>query len=130
VSIHELLAIGHVLVRVITNKKAQELVEGFKGAQYGVTCVDGVGTMGPVQIVMTAIKRRDLKAVLEMIQSFDRKAFYSVEDLHSTAEGVFPLQRPRSVNPWSMLNGRKAGASGNLEKLVLRGESARATAAA
>lgn len=107
VAIHDYLAIGHVLVRIITGRNPNELITAFKSANFGVTCVDGTGAMGPVQIVLTAIKRRDLKPVLELIQKFDSRAFYSVEDLHSTAEGVYPVQRHRPRHPWFFIQRRK-----------------------
>jgi len=93
VLIHDKMAIGHLVVRIITSKDAQDLVASFKAADYGVTCVDAMGAKGPVQVIITVIKRRDLVRVRDLIQTFDEKVFYSVEDLHSTAEGVFPEEQ-------------------------------------
>ena len=100
VLIHDKLAIGHLVVRIITSKDAGDLVQALKQADYGVTCVDATGAKGPVQIVMTVIKRRDLPRIQEIIKSFDERVFYSVDDLHSTAEGVFPGEMSARRWPW------------------------------
>jgi len=100
VLIHDKLAIGHVVVRIITGRNPTELIEGLSEAHYGVTCVDAMGAKGPVQIVMTVIKRRHLDRVVSLIKDFDSKVFFSVDDLHSTAEGIFPMQQQRRERRW------------------------------
>jgi hypothetical protein len=49
-----------------------------------------------VQIVLTVIKRKDWVRVRDIIRMFDPKVFYSVDDLQSAAEGVFPAARRRA----------------------------------
>lgn len=99
VLIHDKLALGQVVVRIITSKDATELTEGLKAVGYGVTCVDGQGAKGPVQVVLTVIKRRDLSRIVSIIKGFDGRAFYSVDELHSSASGVFPLEEMRTRGP-------------------------------
>ena len=101
--IHDLLAMGHVVVRIITGRDPSDLLDGLTAAEYGVTCVDGMGAKGPVQIVMTVIKRRHLDRVVSIIKEFDTNVFYSVDDLHSTAAGVFPLRQPGREGFWRPL---------------------------
>lgn len=88
--IEKKLAIGTQVVRTITRKDAGQLVGGLKAAGYGVTLVEGRGTLGPVQIVFTVIKRKQLPDVLAIIKKFDSKAFYSIDEVQAAAEGVFP----------------------------------------
>jgi hypothetical protein len=54
-----------------------------------------------VQIVLTVIKRKDWERVRNIIRTFDPKVFYSVDDLQSAAEGVFPAagRRARALLP-------------------------------
>jgi uncharacterized protein YebE (UPF0316 family) len=87
---------GTIVVRIITKPDASDLIANLKAANYGVTCIDGMGATGPVQIVFTVVKRKDLENVVAIIKQFNPKAFYSVEDLRSATEGVFPSAR--SVN--------------------------------
>ncbi|MEW6096413.1 MAG: hypothetical protein AB1567_07810 [bacterium] len=39
------------------------------------------------------IKRGDIPEVTEMIKCFNPKAFYSIEEVHSASEGIFPTHR-------------------------------------
>lgn len=87
------LAMGSVGVRMITHKGGARLIEDLRAANYGVTRIDGQGATGPVQIVYTVIKRKELERVLAIARRFDPQVFYSVDDLHSAAAGVAPLRR-------------------------------------
>ena len=55
-----------------------------------MTVLEATGSKGKVKIIFTVIKRKDLKAVIENINNFNPKAFYSVEDVRTVNEGVFP----------------------------------------
>lgn len=90
------LALGNLFVRVITRRETAELIGPLQAAGYGVTMVGARGATGPVQIVLTVIKRKDWERVRHIIRTFDPKVFYSVDDLQSAAEGVFPAARRRA----------------------------------
>jgi uncharacterized protein YebE (UPF0316 family) len=87
--IEERMAIGTVVIRIITQKDASKLVEFLKGDGYGVTYIDAQGTLGPVKIVFTIIKRRDASRVIGIIRKFNPMAFFTIEDIRSVREGVF-----------------------------------------
>jgi uncharacterized protein YebE (UPF0316 family) len=84
------LALGNVVVQVTARKDTSDLIERLKSAGYGVTTLDAHGATGPVQVIFTVIKRRELDKVVFIIKSFDCKAFYSINDLQSAAEGISP----------------------------------------
>jgi uncharacterized protein YebE (UPF0316 family) len=90
------LALGNLFIRVITRRDSAELIASLKSAGYGVTTVGARGATGPVQIVLTVIKRKDWERVRHIIRAFDPKVFYSVDDLQLAAEGVFPAARRRA----------------------------------
>ncbi len=102
VLLEEKLAVGSVLLRVITHRDAAPLVRDLVAADYGVTRLDGLGAVGPVQVILTVVQRRRLGRVVAIIKRFDPNAFYSVDALQSAAAGVFPLRRafPRGLLPW------------------------------
>jgi uncharacterized protein YebE (UPF0316 family) len=93
ICIAEKLSLGLVLVRVITQKDASELVGYLKCADYGVTSVDGHGTSGQVKLVFTIVPRQEVNSVIRLINSFDLNAFYSIEEVSTAEKGVFPARR-------------------------------------
>jgi uncharacterized protein YebE (UPF0316 family) len=84
------LAIGTLLVRVITPRDAGPLADALRTAGYGVTNLEGRGAAGPVHVVLTIVPRKQLTAVTAIIRAFDPAAFYSVDDVQAAARGVFP----------------------------------------
>jgi uncharacterized protein YebE (UPF0316 family) len=97
------LAVGNVVVRVITQKDPAGLVEQLCAAGYGVTCIDGQGSRGPVRIVLSVIRRKQTERVLALVRRFDPRVFYSVDDIQTAAAGVLPAPRralPGLVPGW------------------------------
>ena len=90
--IAEKLSLGVVLVRVITQKRADELIARLRANRYGVTAVDGQGSTGPVQVVFTIVRRREVPAVVRLVKEFNPRAFYSIEEVGFVEQGVFPTQ--------------------------------------
>jgi uncharacterized membrane-anchored protein YitT (DUF2179 family) len=46
-----------------------------------------------VKIILSVIKRQDLDEVITAIRQYLPRAFYSVEEIKSVADGVFPGKR-------------------------------------
>jgi len=90
-SIERRLSLGMVVVRVITAKNAGELITFMRKEGYGVTVLNAEGSSGPVNVVFTVIKRTDVQDVVAHIKQFNPRAFYTVEDIQSVTEGVFPV---------------------------------------
>lgn len=93
--IEERLSLGTVLIRVITRKDASELADFLRKANYGVTSVQAEGSTGPVTMLFMIAKRQDTPEIVRTIKEFQPAAFYSIEDIKSVAEGVFPDHRSR-----------------------------------
>jgi uncharacterized protein YebE (UPF0316 family) len=91
--IEEKISLGLVSVRIITKKDPGELIQYLRVNNYGVTSLDGEGGTGKVKMVFTIIKRQDLPHVVEIIKQFHPNAFYSVDDVKSVGEGIFPENR-------------------------------------
>jgi uncharacterized protein YebE (UPF0316 family) len=75
------LALGYELIRVITKKGADDLINGLREKGYAVTTVPGMGREGEVGVIYIIIRRRVLREVVGMIQKFNPKAFYTIEDM-------------------------------------------------
>ena len=84
--IEEKLAIGVQVIKVITRADASELTQFLMKEGYGVTSTDGQGATGKVSIVHTIVKRADIPVVLGIIQRFNPKAFYTIEDIRSVRQ--------------------------------------------
>lgn len=91
--IEDRLAIGTLVVRVIVQNHTETLISNLHAAGFGVTSVDAHGAVGPVALVYTVVKRRDLSTVVSVIHQSHPKAFLSIEEARSTQEGVFPVQQ-------------------------------------
>jgi uncharacterized protein YebE (UPF0316 family) len=98
--IEERISIGLASVRIITKDDPQELMHFLRSHKYGVTSIDGEGGTGRVKMVFTIIQRQDLPHVVGIIKKFHPGAFYSVEEVKSVAEGVFPDRQSRGVFSW------------------------------
>jgi len=84
------LALGTLVLRVIVTHEAERLVARIQAAGFGITCVDGKGASGPVTLIYTVVKRKDLRVVTDIIHQSHPRAFISIEDVRSSEEGVFP----------------------------------------
>lgn len=108
--IEDKMALGTLIIRIITRKDAHKLVKCLKSEGYGVTNVDAYGATGPVNIVYTIIKRKDVKHVVKLIKQFNPRAFYSIEEVRLANEGIFPANRPRSrISNLTSLNWNRKG---------------------
>jgi uncharacterized protein YebE (UPF0316 family) len=87
------LALGLQVIRIITPIIPQNLARAFFDASLGVTVINGQGAKGPVNIFFTIIKRKDVGKVLKLIEEHAPNAFYSIEDIRTTSQGVFPQQQ-------------------------------------
>jgi uncharacterized protein YebE (UPF0316 family) len=108
--IEEKLAVGLLMVRIVTHRDATPLIEHLQLEDFGVTHVAARGISGKVRIVFTIIKRSDLPRVVDIIRRFNPNAFYSTEDVRSVSKEVFPLTKAqfrRSLLPF--LFGQRKG---------------------
>lgn len=90
--LEERLAIGTLAVRAFITSHSKELVTRLRTAGFGVTCIPAEGSQGHVEVVFTTIHRKDLPEVVGIIRELNPKAFYSVEEVRTFSEGVFPHQ--------------------------------------
>lgn len=87
--IDEYLALGMQVVRIITDQKYEALVSTFREHKHGITVVDAHGAMGPVKLIFTVVKRKNIPQVIKIIDEKCPGAFYSIEDVRSHSHGVF-----------------------------------------
>jgi uncharacterized protein YebE (UPF0316 family) len=88
--LEEKLALGTLVIRIITARDAAELIAHLRAAGYGVTSVEAEGATGRVKLIFTVIKRKDLDEVVGAINRLNPKAFLSVDEIRLASEGIFP----------------------------------------
>ncbi len=91
--LEEKIAMGVMIVRIITQKPADLLIERLTAMGCGITSVEARGTKDDVHVIYTVIHRRELKYVIDVIKKYNPRAFYSVEDVRYVNEGIFPLRK-------------------------------------
>ena len=89
--IEEAISVGVVLVRIITRQDADDLIDYLRSHKIGITTVDAMGKEGPVKIIFSILKRQQLPNVIRLINKFNPKAFYSIEDVRFVKEGFVGL---------------------------------------
>jgi uncharacterized protein YebE (UPF0316 family) len=81
--LEEKLALGFQVIRIITSKDSTPLINDLRSNGYGATAVNAEGKEGKVHIIFSIVKRRHIADVISIINHFNPKAFYSIEDIRS-----------------------------------------------
>lgn len=87
--LEEKLSLGTVLIRVMPKKDTADLVENLKASKFGVTMMDAEGSTGKIKILLSIIKRKELKQYVSIINQTNPNAFYTVEEIKSVHSGIF-----------------------------------------
>ncbi|MDZ7317424.1 MAG: DUF2179 domain-containing protein [candidate division KSB1 bacterium] len=92
------LAMGISLVRIILSEDNVALVQRLRSEGYVVTEVTGYGNRGPVRILFTVVKRRELVHLLAFVREMNPDAFYTIEDVNFVSrEYALALHSPKSL---------------------------------
>lgn len=102
--LEEKLSIGTVILRIIPRNEATELIAYMKEKNFGITMVDAEGSMGKVKMIFSIVNRSDAKTVIGIINELSPHAFYSIEDVKTVNEGIFPKRKSGVFNSISSLN--------------------------
>jgi uncharacterized protein YebE (UPF0316 family) len=95
----EKMTLGTVIIRIIAKKNTIELIQRLREANYGVTSADAEGRDGPVKILFSTMKRKDLQDALRIINLSNPNAFYTVEEVQQVNEGYFRVSQNKSFLP-------------------------------
>jgi len=90
--IEKALAMGMAQVSIVAPCDLDELATELRAMNFGATCIAGEGSQGPVQIIFTVVRRRQLKQVLALIETRQPGAFYAVDEVTTVSEGIFPAR--------------------------------------
>jgi uncharacterized protein YebE (UPF0316 family) len=90
ISVERKLAIGFIILRVITRTAGIPLAKRIREMGQAVTVFRGEGMRGPVNELYIACRRRDLKHLLAVVKAEDPEAFYITEMARDIRKAVRP----------------------------------------
>jgi len=99
--IEEKLAMGIQMIRIFTNEKGMDLVKILNSNGFGATTIEAHGAKERVHLVYSIVHRNELEKVLDVINSFNPKAFFTIEDVKAVNEGIFNPRKQYSVFPFA-----------------------------
>ena len=73
------LAIGHVILRLLTARHGSEMAKAIRELEFRVTEFEGRGRRGPVSELYVVCERRDLNRIMRCAQGIDPNVFYITE---------------------------------------------------
>lgn len=85
--IEEKIAYGKVIVRIITRKDIQSLLQHLNDRHFRYTYVNTEGPDGNEHLVFTVLARENLEDLLLTLKTMLPTAFYTVEKVNRAAEG-------------------------------------------
>lgn len=100
------LALGTYMLRVMITGEGETLVKAIHEAGFGVTQVDAMGSMGPVKMIYTVLKRKNVDQVMTLIHHFTPKAFVTVEEIRTTEKGIFPMNSQKITESFFTRKGK------------------------
>ncbi|PID47881.1 MAG: hypothetical protein CR967_02720 [Proteobacteria bacterium] len=92
------LAIGVVVMRIITKKDSSELVNFLRSKNYNTTAVEAEGNLGAVSVIFLNLKRSHVKNIIPIIHKFNPLATYTIEDIRHVSD---PLVLDTNKSKWN-----------------------------
>ena len=99
--IEEKLAMGFQMIRVFTGNGGTDLVKALNINGFGATTIEAQGAKEKVHIIFSIVRRDEINKVLSVINSFNPKAFFTIEDVKSVKEGIFNPRKEKSLYTFS-----------------------------
>jgi len=95
--IEEKLAMGFQMIRVFTNDTCTGLIKALNSRGFGATMVEASGAKEKVHLIYSIVHRNELANVMEIINEFNPKAFYTIEDIKGVNEGIFNPKKHNTI---------------------------------
>lgn len=84
--VEEKLALGHSLIRIIVPEKGEEIVQNLTQEGYRTTTLEAQGARGPVKVILSLLRRKDIPIVLGILKNTAPGAFYTIENARKTSD--------------------------------------------
>lgn len=87
--IEERLAIGHVLINIVSPRRGAAIAENLRRNGYAVTEIPARGKDGTVTLLNVSVLRKHVEAVRGLINEVDPDAFITAEDVRPVRRGFW-----------------------------------------
>jgi uncharacterized protein YebE (UPF0316 family) len=87
--IEEKIAIGHILISIISPRRGSAIVTHLRQNGYAVTELSGRGKDGMVSIINCSVLRKQVDAIHQLINEIDPEAFITAEDVRPIRHGFW-----------------------------------------
>jgi uncharacterized protein YebE (UPF0316 family) len=87
--IEERLAIGHILLSVISSRRGSAIAECLRDAGYAVTEIPARGKDGMVTLLNCNVLRKNVDKVRQLVNTVDDEAFITADDVRPVRRGYW-----------------------------------------
>jgi uncharacterized protein YebE (UPF0316 family) len=87
--IEERIAIGHILVNIISPSRGSAIVSHLRQNGYAVTELSGRGKDGMVSLLNCSVLRKQVEKVHQLVNEIDPEAFITAEDVRPLRHGFW-----------------------------------------
>jgi uncharacterized protein YebE (UPF0316 family) len=87
--VEDRLAIGHINLRIVSPKRGSALVDRLRKAGFGVTEIPARGKDGTVSLLNLSVRRKEVDEVQELVESVDKTAFITSEEMRPLRRGFW-----------------------------------------
>ncbi|HNQ97415.1 MAG: DUF2179 domain-containing protein [Spirochaetales bacterium] len=91
ITIEDMLKIGEQVVRIFS-AQGDSVSAALRDVGYRVTLFEGSGRDGPVQLLFTQVKRRDVRKVNDLARSIDPSCYLVIDDIRFASTGVHQIR--------------------------------------
>jgi uncharacterized protein YebE (UPF0316 family) len=87
--IEERLAIGHILVNIVSPRRGTAIAEKLRANGYAVTEISARGKDGMVTLLNVSVLRKNVDGVRKLANEIDEEAFITAEDVRPVRRGFW-----------------------------------------
>jgi uncharacterized protein YebE (UPF0316 family) len=87
--IEERLAIGHILLSIISSRRGNAVADKLRAEGYAVTEIPARGKDGMVTLLNCNVLRRNVEKVRQMVNGVDEEAFITADDVRPVRRGFW-----------------------------------------
>jgi uncharacterized protein YebE (UPF0316 family) len=88
VAIEQKLALGQVVIRVISTEPAHELMDDLEKMNYRTVCINAESGEGPKNVLFSIVKRKNIPKILPLITQRMPTAFYTIEGIQQFSDAL------------------------------------------